>query len=55
MAEETVLQGNQWSISKRPQKLEDVFGQDQIVKTFKNIQASGKPIPNCMWFEGRYG
>lgn len=52
---ETVLSGNQWSITKRPQKLDEVFGQDKIVKQFKNILSSGKSIPNALWFEGRYG
>ena len=55
MADENVLQSNQWSISKRPQKLEDVYGQRDIINTFKNLKTKNKPIPNVMWFEGRYG
>lgn len=52
---DVVLEGNQWSISKRPQILDDVFGQDAIVKQFKNLASSNKSIPNALWFEGRYG
>lgn len=55
MVEENVLNGNQWSINKRPRKLDDVFGQDKIIKQFKNLNLNKKSYPNAMWFEGRYG
>lgn len=49
------LSGNQWTITKRPQKLDDLYGQDEVVNYFKNIKQSNKPIPNAIWLGGKFG
>lgn len=49
------LSGNQWTITKRPQKLDDIYGQDEAVNYFKNIQQTKAPIPNAVWLGGRFG
>ena len=49
------LSGNQWTITKRPQKLDDLYGQDEVVHYFKNIQQTKAPIPNAIWLGGKFG
>ena len=49
------LSGNQWTITKRPQKLDDLYGQDEVVHYFKNIQQTKTPIPNAIWLGGKFG
>lgn len=49
------LSGNQWTITKRPQKLDDLYGQDEVVHYFKNIQQTKVPIPNAIWLGGKFG
>ena len=49
------LSGNQWTITKRPQKFDDLYGQDEVVNYFKNIKQSNKPIPNAIWLGGKFG
>lgn len=49
------LSGNQWTITKRPQKLDDLYGQDEVVHYFKNIQQTKSPIPNAIWLGGKFG
>lgn len=49
------LSGNQWTITKRPQKFDDLYGQDEVVHYFKNIQQTKAPIPNAIWLGGKFG
>lgn len=44
-----------WSISKRPQTLDEVYGMETIAKEVKNIKMSGKQFPNGIWLNGRFG
>lgn len=49
------LSGNQWTITKRPQKFDDLYGQDEVVSYFTNIKKLNKSIPNAIWLGGKFG
>lgn len=53
--EGTALSGNQWTITKRPQNFEDLYGQDEVVDYFKNIKEKNISIPNNIWLGGKFG
>lgn len=48
-------EATQWSISLRPQSLNDVWGQDKLKENIYARLKSGKGFPKAIFLQGRYG